>query len=34
MDPDELAKWVRQATHLGLTGEDAAKLAAYKSVHS
>ncbi|XP_046648240.1 sodium/calcium exchanger 1-like [Daphnia pulicaria] len=32
MDPDELAKWVRQATHLGLTGEDAAKLAAYKLI--
>ena len=30
LDPNELAKWVRQATRMGLTGEDAAKLAAYK----
>ena len=30
VDPNELAKWVRQATRMGLTGEDAAKLAAYK----
>lgn len=34
LDPNELAKWVRQATRMGLTGEDAAKLAAYKSVSS
>lgn len=32
VDPNELAKWVRQASRMGLTGEDAAKLAAYKSV--
>lgn len=34
LDPNELAKWVRQATRMGLTGEDAAKLAAYKYVTS
>nr|CAH0106807.1 unnamed protein product [Daphnia galeata] len=32
MDPDELAKWVRQAARMGLSGEDAAKLAAYKLI--
>ena len=32
VDPNELAKWVRQASRMGLTGEDAAKLAAYKFV--
>jgi len=30
LDPNKLATWVRQATRMGLTGEDAAKLAAYK----
>ena len=30
LDPEELAKWVRHAMRTGLTGEDAAKLAAYK----
>jgi len=30
IDQNELAKWVRQATRMGLTGEDAAKLAAFK----
>ncbi|XP_057365028.1 sodium/calcium exchanger 3-like isoform X2 [Daphnia carinata] len=34
VDPNELAKWVRQATRMGLTGEDAAKLAAYKLITS
>lgn len=34
LDPDELAKWVRHAMRSGLTGEDAAKLAAYKLVSS
>lgn len=33
VDPNELAKWVRQATRMGLTGEDAAKLAAYRLVY-
>lgn len=32
VDPNELAKWVRHASRMGLTGEDAAKLAAYKLV--
>ncbi len=30
LDPDSLAKFVRRTARLGLTGEDAAKLAAYK----
>lgn len=30
VDPNVLATWVRQASRRGLTGEDAAKLAAYK----
>lgn len=30
VDPNVLAKWVRQASLRGLSGEDAAKLAAYK----
>ncbi|XP_046450400.1 sodium/calcium exchanger 3-like isoform X2 [Daphnia pulex] len=34
VDPNELAKWVRQASRMGLTGEDAAKLAAYKLITS
>lgn len=32
VDPKELAKWVRQASLMGLTPEDAAKVAAYKYV--
>ena len=32
LDPDGLARFVRRTTRMGLTGEDAAKLAAYKSV--
>lgn len=32
VDPRELAKWVRQASRMGLTPEDAAKLAAYKYI--
>ncbi|KAK4027638.1 sodium/calcium exchanger 3 isoform X1 [Daphnia magna] len=34
VDPNELAKWVRHASRMGLTGEDAAKLAAYKLITS
>jgi len=30
LDPSKLTKWVRQAERMGLTGDDAAKLAAYK----
>lgn len=30
VNPDGLAKFVRKAARLGLSGEDAAKLAAYK----
>ncbi|KAK4011358.1 hypothetical protein OUZ56_020474 [Daphnia magna] len=34
VDPNVLAKWVRQASLRGLSGEDAAKLAAYKLIMS
>ena len=32
LDPDRLARFVRRTTRMGLTGEDAAKLAAYRFV--